>query len=59
MPLLTRHEPGMTEARGASDFLLRDLSCRLSPAERRETAAASGADRFLFFLVDDTAYLLL
>jgi len=56
MPLLTRHEPGRTEARGASDFLLADLSCRFDPAERRETAGASGADRVLFFLIDDTTY---
>ena len=56
MPLLTHHEPGTTEARGAWDFLLPDLSCRFSPAERRETAAASDAERALFFLIGDTTY---
>ena len=33
---------------------LPDLRCRFSTAERREAAVASGADRILFFLIEDT-----
>src|SRR5436309_13543092 len=54
MPLLSCHEPGTTEKYGASSFLLLDLRCRFSTAERREAAVASGADRFLFFLAENT-----
>src|SRR5207248_8319882 len=58
MPLLSCHEPGTTEKYGASSFLLPDLRCRFSTAERREAAVPSGADRFLFFLTEDTTEIL-
>ena len=35
-------------------FLLPDLRCRFSTAERREGAVAAGADRILCFLIEDT-----
>src|SRR5947208_16628430 len=56
MPPLSFHEPGRIETYGGSDFLLPGLCCRFSAAERREGAVASGADRILFFLIEDTIY---
>jgi hypothetical protein len=37
---------------------LRDLRFRFSAAERREAAVASGADRILFFLTEDTTEIV-
>jgi hypothetical protein len=54
MALLSCHEPGTTETYGGSDFLLPDLRCRFSTAERREAAVASAGDRILFFLPEGT-----
>ena len=56
MTLLSCHGPGTPEKEGGLDFILRDLRCRLSTAQRREAAVASGVDRILFFLTEGTIW---
>ena len=56
MPPLSCHGPDTAEKDGGTDVILPDLRCRLSTAERREAAVASGVDRILFFLTEGTIW---
>jgi len=53
---LSCHGPGTSEKERGLDFILPDLRCRLSAAERREAAVAFGVDRILFFLTEGTIW---
>lgn len=54
MPPLSCHGPDAAEKDGGSDFILPDLRCRLSAAERLEAAVARALDRILFLWTEGT-----